>query len=417
MRRYLGARLHRRLFVLLGASIVMTAVVVGALQLVTAGHGVHTWSRTLRQTEQLVGEQFADVWDEPARRDHLASRLHEVLGMPIVLRDAGGAVIGQYGPACDRPDFRADVVRGGRTLGQVAACGGRRGNGTFVVAVFVLGVMLWGSAGMIARRLVRPLGEVAGVANAIGAGKLDSRVRTGRRHVGEVAVLAEAINNMADRIEQQMADQRELLAGVSHEIRSPLARMRVLLELARANRDDAKALDEIEREVLEIDDLVGELLASSRLDFTAVDKRPLDAAELAARALERAGLPGALLSAPRERRIFRRPDAARARAGEPARQRRAPRWRRDAPRRRAGASARSASSSRTRDRASPRATCRASSSRSCAASAAARRRSASGCRWCGASPKRTGAAPSPRTVAAGGARVGFSVAATPRPPG
>ncbi len=298
MRRYLGARLHRRLFVLLGASIVTTAVVVGALQLVTAGHGVHSWSRTLRQTEQLVGEQFADVWDEPARRDHLASRLHEVLGMPVVLRDGGGAVIGQYGPACDRPDFRADVVRGGRTLGQVAACGAHRGNGTFVVAVFVLGVMLWGSAGMIARRLVRPLGEVAGVANAIGAGKLDSRVRTGRRHVGEVAVLAEAINNMADRIEQQMADQRELLAGVSHEIRSPLARMRVLLELARANRDDAKALDEIEREVLEIDDLVGELLASSRLDFTAVDKRPLDAAELAARALERAGLPGALLSAP-----------------------------------------------------------------------------------------------------------------------
>ncbi len=153
MRRYLGARLHRRLFVLLGASMVPTAVVVGAVQLVTAGPGCT--AGTGRSTDRAAGRGAVRgrVGRAP-RRDHLASRLHEVLGMSVVVRDAGGAVIGQYGPACDRPDFRADAVRGGSTLGQVAACGGHRGNGTFVVAVFVLGVMLWGSAGMIARRLV-----------------------------------------------------------------------------------------------------------------------------------------------------------------------------------------------------------------------------------------------------------------------
>ena len=83
----------------------------------------------------------------------------------------------------------------------------------------------------------------------------------------------------------------------SHELRSPLARVRLLLELGRAGKVPAETLaklDEIETEIVEIDELVGELLASSRLDFAALEPKPLDARELAARALERGNLPAEL---------------------------------------------------------------------------------------------------------------------------
>ena len=86
-------------------------------------------------------------------------------------------------------------------------------------------------------------------------------------------------------------------AAVSHELRTPLARIRLLVEIGRqavaaqgqGEPSDPRTLDEIEREAIEIDALVGELLASARIEFQAVTPKPLDAVEVARRALERAG--------------------------------------------------------------------------------------------------------------------------------
>ncbi len=157
--------------------------------------------------------------------------------------------------------------------------------------------MLWGASGIIARRVVKPLGEVARVASEIGRGNLKTRVTLRRNRVGELAELADRINEMADRIERQMADQRELLAAVSHEIRSPLARLGVLVDLARDGGTSPKVADDIEREVVEIDSLVGELLASSRLDFEALEHKRFDVSETARRSLERVGLSDSILRA------------------------------------------------------------------------------------------------------------------------
>ena len=140
------------------------------------------------------------------------------------------------------------------------------------------------------------------MAKALGEGQLSARAEVHGR--GEVRELATVMNEMAGRIERQLKDQRELLAGVSHELRTPLARVRLLLELGRSESSVLRTLDEVESEVLEMDRLVGELLAGARLDFSAVTRVTLDARDVAARALERSGLPPTLLQVEAEQRNF-----------------------------------------------------------------------------------------------------------------
>ena len=164
------------------------------------------------------------------------------------------------------------------------------GRGHRLLAMLVAGIVLWLMSGRIASRIARPLQELLRVTEEIGAGRLSARARLPLWQMGEIAYLGAAINEMATRIEKQVGDQRELLAGVSHEIRTPLARIRVLLELGRSRGGDPKTFDELEREVVEIDALVGQLLASARLDFADLTVRPLDAVDVARRALERAGV-------------------------------------------------------------------------------------------------------------------------------
>ena len=172
-----------------------------------------------------------------------------------------------------------------------------RDHPTEKLVLIVTAIVLWISAGAMTHVLLRPLRTAAKVANDLGEGKLDSRVEMSKRcrNDDEVTILGVAINNMADRIQKQMRDQRELLAAVSHEMRTPLGHMRVLIELARQRGGAGEELDSLEREILEIDGLVGQLLASSRLEFDNVDRRELDVAELSTDALERTGVAPELL--------------------------------------------------------------------------------------------------------------------------
>jgi signal transduction histidine kinase len=293
---YVRARLHRRLFIWFGFSIVLTAAAVSVAMRLANRSGVGLQGEQQR-ARTFIAHQFASVWSDPARRAELATSIATDLDMDVAVIDQQTGARADFGSTpCQKPWAVVPVQTGGALLGEVHVCASRHGVSGHWIVFWPLGLLLlllWAGSGRIARRIARPLSDLARVASDLGAGKLSSRARVNWRE-SEVAVLAEVFNEMAARIERQIADQRELLAGVSHELRTPLARIRLLIELLRDGAGPAR-LDEIEREVVEIDNLVGELLASSRLDFSAIVPRPLDGAEVAHRALDRAGLTPELL--------------------------------------------------------------------------------------------------------------------------
>jgi signal transduction histidine kinase len=307
--RYVRARLHRRIFFLLGGSIFLTALIFGVSQW---SFGGQQWKQEMLAAKTFVSHSFEQVWDQHDARDALGQRMADDLRLDVNLEDASHAPLASFGEPCTHPMITVPVERAGATLGYAAFCADRlhpRPRGSTLLPVLAAVFVLWAVSGRLARRLTRPYGELARVAHDIGMGKLSSRFSLSPWNAdGEARMLADAINDMAARIEKQMKDQRELLAGVSHEIRTPLARIRLLVELCRAGASapgeversedvgvlrarrlhvEAKTLDEIDREVVEIDALVSELLASSRLDFAALSPHELDSADLASRALER----------------------------------------------------------------------------------------------------------------------------------
>jgi signal transduction histidine kinase len=153
--------------------------------------------------------------------------------------------------------------------------------------IFALGgfiVIVWAMSGALARRLARPIVELARAADALGKGELDARVDVSHAGRGEAHVVARIFNTMAERIQRQINDQQTLLAAVSHELRTPLSRMTFLTERIRAG--DAAALASIDEEIRGIDALVGDLLATSRMDFEKRARTLVEAADLALRAIE-----------------------------------------------------------------------------------------------------------------------------------
>ena len=289
-------RLQRALFWWFGITILMTCLVsFGVMRLVSPE--VHSWRREAERLQNFAGGRFAKVWDDAPARLELATAVAQAFDASLRVVDVNGQQLDAVGGACVDESVSIRVEKDGRALGTVHGCLRRYGTHWAGVAVTLLAAFftIWAATAKLTRKLTRPLQDLTRVTREIGEGKLESRVRLGYTHRGEVGILAESINEMAKRIERQMKDQRELLAGVSHEIRSPLARLRVLAELLQGGTASPDLHAKIEQEVAEIDDLVGKLLASSRLDFGALELSVLCARDVALRALERAGLSPDLL--------------------------------------------------------------------------------------------------------------------------
>ncbi|MEW6338310.1 MAG: sensor histidine kinase [Acidobacteriota bacterium] len=182
--------------------------------------------------------------------------------------------------------------------------------GSFVASLLVLAGLLAAASYPVARLVTRRLEILETGVRRLGEGDLSTRVTIGGRD--EVASLATSFNRAAERLQRLVEAQRRVLASASHELRSPLARLRVALELMRESRP-AAVVDQAVAEVEELDTLVEELLLAGRLEVQPplVPAEPVDVtallqAEAARTGAAVAGAPAWLRADPRMIRVLLR---------------------------------------------------------------------------------------------------------------
>jgi len=124
----------------------------------------------------------------------------------------------------------------------------------YFLVIGVTGVLCW----LASLGVVTPIRRIAGTIAMFGHGDLAVRVKTGRKD--EIGQLGRSFNEMAERLERLIVSERRLLGDISHELRSPLARLKFAVKLARTSPDPKGALDRIERDVDRITSLVADIV-------------------------------------------------------------------------------------------------------------------------------------------------------------
>lgn len=142
----------------------------------------------------------------------------------------------------------------------------------FAIAMFVSGLVCFG----LAQYLSSPIRKLQKATKQLAQGDLDTRVsQTIGNRRDEIADLGQDFDVMATRLESLISNQKQLLSDISHELRSPLARMQLAVGLAKKKLggDVPIEIDRIEKETERLDDLVGQSLTLSRLEAGAAYKK------------------------------------------------------------------------------------------------------------------------------------------------
>lgn len=262
--------------------------------------------RISRHIASLAGEAFRD----PPTLARRVQQLHDELELDLVARDLQGRVLASAG--AEPPAFTAEELaqvrtglrmvqpnpewsvaipirdpRTGAVVGTVETSAHRRsrwrGLARPALTLSLLLVMFAVTAAILARRISRPVERLTEAARRLGAGDLTARVPagTGRRwwrprdsSASELADLTRAFNDMAERIERLIAGQKELMANISHELRSPLTRIRVALELLPRSGATQARLKDVEGDLDELERLIEDVLTASRLEATGRPPHP-----------------------------------------------------------------------------------------------------------------------------------------------
>jgi signal transduction histidine kinase len=322
-------RLYSRIYIhLLG---VLLVVGLAVTLLVTFGQRGAFQRHFLERFVAHIGSLAAERWDDgPALRRRL-DQVSRDLGVRLTVRGADGELVAAAGPPLQplSPSERARL-RQGEVLhrhrpGWLAAAPVRdpvsRAFLGFVelsapppmqlvalwrpgLAVVVVLAVVALAAAPLARRISRPVERLTEAVQRLGAGELSVRVpvhgpwrghRRRRRlavgrHQDELETLTRAFNEMAERLERLVEGQKELLANVSHELRSPLARVRLALALLPREGEADARLRDVETDLAELERLIDDVLTTSRLGMNRLPPHPapLEARALLAEIAERA---------------------------------------------------------------------------------------------------------------------------------
>jgi signal transduction histidine kinase len=212
--------------------------------------------RELTHAGERIGADLA-IWDSSGR---LMARAGDSVPatLPRVERSGWFHVRGGHGVAVRLPD--------GRMLAAVSRESHGGGLGFLLGVVLFAGAMAAGCY-PIARRITRRLETLQRAAQQWGAGDLDTRVPVMGKD--EVAQLGATFNTAAERVSNLVQQQRRMLASASHELRSPLARLRMAIELLAETpgaEARARSVDEARRDIEELDALIEDLLLAARAD-------------------------------------------------------------------------------------------------------------------------------------------------------
>ena len=248
---------------------------------------------------------FGWVWRQEAERER-AQRP----GREIILRNAQGEVIGQAVARGNRVpgqgwEFEVPLRDGQTVFVQLPRPGNRpppvpapswwRPPYNLLVLLALIASAVALGAYPIVRRLTKRLEALQRGVQQWGEGQLSLRLPEDGHD--EVAFLARRFNTAADRVQALLLSHKTLLANASHELRSPLARIRMGLELLR-ERPNPAASEEIARNIHELDQLIDEILLASRLDASPDDLGPLEPVDLVGLCAEECARAGAVLNPP-----------------------------------------------------------------------------------------------------------------------
>ncbi len=199
-------------------------------------------------------------------------------------------------PSDDRPvsGSRSGMHRGGPPMLGPAPPSRPwlRGTNGLLIMLAVVAVAVAVGSYPIIRRLTQRLDALRAGVERWGEGDLKARVDESGQD--EAAFLARRFNRAAARVEQLVNSHKSLLANASHELRSPLTRIRMGLALLGPQTDD-RVRAEIERNIEELDQLVGEILLASRLDMAGAEIGTPEAVDLTGLAAEECARVGASL--------------------------------------------------------------------------------------------------------------------------
>ena len=287
------ARLHSRIYLHFVGVLLVVGLTSAAVFAVGTRDGFRreVAARLTRHLAALAGEHVGD----PTALTERLRQLHRDLRLDLRVRDLEGRTIASVGERLPRltraeeSDVRAGrVVMRAHPMPFAAAPIRDPASGAVIALVegtapshfgppplwrpFVLVGLVLLLVGVatrpLARRISRPLEQLTAAARRLGGGDLSARVpapaRPARR-ADEIGELTGAFNEMADRVERLVHAEKELLANVSHELRSPLARIRVALELLPRTAADEGRVAGVERDLAELDRIIDDVLTTARL--------------------------------------------------------------------------------------------------------------------------------------------------------
>jgi signal transduction histidine kinase len=300
----MGRRLFWKVYLTLLASLVAVTFLMGAFWWLVGVNSPEHWGAF---HIHLNDAMLPPLDSPPGAVDAAIDRLRSELGADISIYDAEGALTASRGApiplvANERPGagmrppiLRVDLPDGRAVLARLRPPAHPRLRILTIVLIVAAGVGL--AAFPVVSRLTRRLEDLRSGVEQWGAGALSLRVDdTG---ADEVAVVAGAFNAAASRIEELLTSQKALLANASHELRSPLARLRIAIELWLDQRTP-EIHAEILRNLTEIDQLVGEILLASRLNHAEGAAAPTSVDLLGLAAEEAARYEASVTGAPAE---------------------------------------------------------------------------------------------------------------------